>query len=229
MNLLAFDTSTEACAVGLLAGGVRRGRFELTPRRHTDCVLPWCDDLLAQAGLAKSGLQAIAVGIGPGAFTGVRLGVSLAQGMALALDLPVVPVSTLAAIAQAQDHDGPIAVVMDARMGECYAGFYQKRDGIVVALAPERLLAPEALVLPADGDWIGAGSAFGAYAERLPSAFTSALGRIDAEALPQPEALLQLGEYGFHAGLALAPERIEPTYLRDKVALTLDERQKANP
>ena len=227
MNLLAFDTSTEACAVGLLADGVRRGRFELTPRRHTDCVLPWCDDLLAQAGLAKSGLHALAVGIGPGAFTGVRLGVSLAQGMALALGIPVVPVSTLAAIAQAQDHDGPVAVVMDARMGECYAGFYRKRDGIAVALAPERLLAPEDLALPVDGDWIGAGSAFSAYAARLPSAFTSALGRIEAEALPQPEALLQLGEYGFRTGLALAPERIEPTYLRDKVALTLDERGRA--
>ena len=226
MNLLAFDTSTEACAVGLLAGGVRHGRFELTPRRHTDCVLPWCDELLAQAGLAKSGLQAIAVGVGPGAFTGVRLGVSLAQGMALALGLPVVPVSTLAAIAQAQDHDGPIAVVMDARMGECYAGFYQKRDGVVTALAPERLLAPEDLVLPSEGDWIGAGSAFSAYAARLPAAFSAALRRIDAEALPRPAALLQLGEYGVRAGLAVAPERVEPTYLRDKVALTLDERSR---
>lgn len=229
MNLLAFDTSTEACAVGLLAGGVGRGRFELTPRRHTDCVLPWCDELLAQAGVAKSGLQAVAVGVGPGAFTGVRLGVSLAQGMALALGIPLVPVSTLAAIAQAQDHDGPIAVVMDARMGECYAGFYQKRDGIAVALAPERLLAPEALALPSGGDWIGAGSGFGAYAARLPAAFSAAMGRIDAEALPQPAALLALGEYGLRAGLALPPERIEPTYLRDKVALTLDERAKPTP
>ena len=227
MNLLAFDTSTEACAVGLLADGAGRGRFELTPRRHTDCVLPWCDELLVQAGVAKSGLQAVAVGVGPGAFTGVRLGVSLAQGMALALGIPLVPVSTLAAIAQAQDHDGPIAVVMDARMGECYAGFYQKRDGIAVALAPERLLAPEDLVLPVDGDWIGAGSAFSAYAVRLPAAFSAAMGCIDAEALPQPEALLQLGEYGFRAGLAVAPERTEPTYLRDKVALTLDERGRA--
>ena len=227
MNLLAFDTSTEACAVGLSAGGVHAGRFGLTPRRHTDCVLPWCDALLAQAGLAKSDLQAIAVGIGPGAFTGVRLGVSLAQGMALALGLPVVPVSTLAAIAQAQPHDGPIAVVMDARMGECYVGFYRKRDGVATALAPERLLAPEDAVLPADGDWIGAGSGFSAYAARLPAAFRAAMQRIDAEALPQPAALLALGEYGLRAGLAVAPQRIEPTYLRDKVALTLDERNRA--
>lgn len=224
MNLLVIDTSTEACAVGVAAGGRRFGRFELTPRRHTECVLPWSDALLAEAGLSKSDLQAIGVGIGPGAFTGVRLAVSLAQGMALGLNLPVVPVSTLAAIAQAQEHDGPIAVVMDARMGECYVGYFQKRDGIAEALAPECLLKPEQIALPCEGDWVGAGSAFGAYAAQLPPAFIGALRRISTEALPQPEALLQLAEYGFRNGWAVAPEQIEPAYLRDKVALTTAER-----
>ncbi|WP_297800759.1 tRNA (adenosine(37)-N6)-threonylcarbamoyltransferase complex dimerization subunit type 1 TsaB [Arenimonas sp. GDDSR-1] len=224
MNLLVLDTSTEACAVGVAAGGRHFGRFELTPRRHTDCVLPWSDQLLAQAGLSKSALQAIGVGIGPGAFTGVRLAVSLAQGMALALNLPVVPISTLAAIAQAQDHDGPMAVAMDARMGECYVGYYQKRQGIAEALVPERLLKPDDIALPFAGDWIGVGSAFGAYAALLPTAFTAVLQRIDADALPQPEALLQLTEFAYQNGRGLPPEQIEPTYLRDKVALTLVER-----
>ena len=224
MNLLVIDTSTEACAVGVAAGNVHHGRFELTPRRHTECVLPWSEQLLAKAGLEKTDLQAIGVGIGPGGFTGVRLAVSLAQGMALALNLPVLPISTLAAIAQAQEHDGPIAVVMDARMGECYVGYFQKRDGIAEALAPECLLKPEQIALPCEGDWIGAGSALGAYAGQLPAAFTGAMQRIDAAALPQPEALLQLAAYGFNSGLARAPEQIEPAYLRDKVALTLVER-----
>ena len=209
MNLLVIDTSTEACAVGVAAGNVHHGRFELTPRRHTECVLPWSEQLLAKAGLEKTDLQAIGVGIGPGAFTGVRLAVSLAQGMALALNLPVLPISTLAAIAQAQEHDGPIAVVMDARMGECYVGYFQKRDGIAEALAPECLLKPEQIALPCEGDWIGAGSALGAYAGQLPAAFTGAMQRIDAAALPQPEALLQLAAYGFNSGLARAPEYIE--------------------
>ena len=224
MNLLVLDTSTEACAVGVAAAGVHYGRFELTPRRHTECVLPWSEQLLAQAGLDKSELQAIGVGIGPGAFTGVRLAVSLAQGMALGLGIPLVPLSTLAAIAQAQTHDGPIAVAMDARMGECYVGFYRKQDGIAHALVPERLLKPEDITLPFDGEWIGAGSAFAAYEKRLPPAFTGALQRIDGSALPQPEALLQLAAYGFNTGLARAPEQIEPAYLRDKVALTTAER-----
>jgi tRNA threonylcarbamoyladenosine biosynthesis protein TsaB len=224
MNLLVIDTSTEACAVGVSAGDRHFGRFELTPRRHTDCVLPWSGQLLADAGLSKSDLQAIGVGIGPGGFTGVRLAVSLAQGMALALNLPVLPISTLAAIAQAQEHDGPIAVVMDARMGECYVGYFQKRDGIAQALAPEALLKPDEITLPFEGEWIGVGSAFGAYAGQLAAAFTGAMQRIDAAALPQPEALLQLAAYGFNSGLARAPEYIQPAYLRDKVALTLAER-----
>ena len=224
MNLLVFDTSTEACAVGVASGNLHHGRFELTPRRHTECVLPWSEQLLAKADLEKTDLQAIGVGIGPGAFTGVRLAVSLAQGMALALNLPVVPVSTLAAIAQAQDHDGPIAVAMDARMGECYVGYYRKRDGIAEVLAPEGLLKPDEITLPFEGDWIGVGSAFGAYAAQLPAAFTGAMHRIDAAALPQPEALLQLAAFGFNAGLARPPEQIEPAYLRDKVALTIAER-----
>ena len=224
MNLLVLDTSTEACAVGVAAGGGHYRRFELTPRRHTECVLPWSEQLLAQAGLDKTDLHAIGVGIGPGAFTGVRLAVSLAQGMALGLGIPLVPVSTLAAIAQAQTHDGPIAVAMDARMGECYVGFYRKQDGIAHALVPERLLKPEDITLPFDGEWVGAGSAFAAYEKQLPPAFTGALRRIDGSALPQPEALLQLAAYGFKTGLARAPEQIEPAYLRDKVALTTAER-----
>lgn len=225
MKLLGFDTSTEACAVGVLSEEVIFSRFEMTPRRHTECVLPWSDDLLAEAGLKKSQLDAIAVGIGPGAFTGVRLAVSLAQGLALGLDIPVLGVSTLACIAQACAHDGPIAVLMDARMGECYVGFYQKCDGIALALAPEQLLAPEAIQLPFAGDWMAVGSGLSSYADRLPADVLSQLSHSDSTALPHADALLQLASHDFKAGLARAPEHIEPAYLRDKVALTIKERE----
>ena len=94
MKLLAIETATEACSVALWIDGDVRERFEIAPRRHTELVLPWSDELLAQAGIAKSQLDAIVVGRGPGAFTGVRLAIALAQGMALALDRPVVAVST---------------------------------------------------------------------------------------------------------------------------------------
>ena len=99
MRLLAIETATEACSVAVLVDGAVIERFEIAPRRHTELVLPWADALLAEAGIAKSQLDAIAVGRGPGAFTGVRLAIALAQGIALALDRPLLPVSTLAALA----------------------------------------------------------------------------------------------------------------------------------
>jgi tRNA threonylcarbamoyladenosine biosynthesis protein TsaB len=91
MKLLAFETATEACSVALLVDGDVRERFEIAPRRHAELALPWAEGLLADAGIARSQLDAVAVGRGPGAFTGVRLAISLAQGIALALDRPVVP------------------------------------------------------------------------------------------------------------------------------------------
>lgn len=225
MNILGFDTSTEACAVGVYHNGTVFSRNELTPRRHTECVLPWSEQLLEHAKLTKQDLDAIAVGIGPGAFTGVRLAVSLAQGMALGLSIPVIGVSTLACIAQACQHDGPIAVLMDARMDECYLGFYQKQDGVVVALAPEQLLAPENVQLPSTGNWIGVGSGFSSYADRLPAPFVDSMLCIDAMALPNAEALLHIAARDFKAGKQQLPELIQPSYLRDKVALTIKERE----
>lgn len=225
MNILGFDTSTEACAVAVITDVECVSRFELTPRRHTECVLPWSEELLAQVGLQKTQLHAIAVGVGPGAFTGVRLAVSLAQGMALGLSLPLIGVSTLACIAQSCTHDGPIAVLMDARMDECYVGFYQKQQGIVKALAPEQLLAPETICLPFAGEWMAVGSGLANYAERLPADLLNQFTRSDSTALPHADALLQIAAHDFIAGLALAPEQIQPTYLRDKVALTIKERE----
>ena len=225
MNILGFDTSTEACAVGVITDVECVSRFELTPRRHTECVLPWSEELLAQAEIDKTQLHAIAVGVGPGAFTGVRLAVSLAQGMALGLSLPLVGVSSLACIAQSCQHDGPIAVLMDARMDECYVGFYQKQQGIVKAIAPEQLLAPEIISLPFSGDWIAVGTGLSSYAERLPVALLSHFSHIDSTALPKADALLQIAVRDFKAGLALAPEQIQPAYLRDKVALTIKQRE----
>lgn len=225
MKILGFDTSTEACSVGLYYNDNITSRTELTPRRHTECVLPWSEQLLEQAGCNKHELDAIAVGIGPGAFTGVRLAVSIAQGMALGLNIPVVAVSTLACIAQACRHDGPIAVLIDARMDECYVGFYQKKEGLVHAIAPEQLLAPENIQLPFAENWIGVGSGFASYANRIPSAVQSQMRCIDGNALPQAEALLYIAIAAFSAGKACAPEMIEPSYLRDRVALTIKERE----
>src|SRR5690606_35028072 len=99
VKLLAFELATEACSVALWVDGEVHERFEIAPRRHAELALPWADAVLAEAGIARSGLDAIAIGRGPGAFTGVRLAIAIGQGIALALDRPIVPVSTLAALA----------------------------------------------------------------------------------------------------------------------------------
>ena len=151
MKLLAIETSTEACSVAVLADGQVFARHELAPRRHTQLVLPWADELLAEAGLRKSQLDAIAVGRGPGAFTGVRLAIALVQGLALALDRPVLPVSTLAVLAMQGQGDDILAAI-DARMGEVYLGeFARDADGLVTATGEEIICPPARAPLPAAG------------------------------------------------------------------------------
>ena len=136
MKLLAFETATEACSVALYLDGEVRERFEVAPRRHAELALPMAQALLDEAGIARAQLDAIAVGRGPGAFTGVRLAIALAQGIALALDRPVVPVSTLAVLAAGAPADGParILAAIDARMGEVYAGAFGRQGAALVAL-----------------------------------------------------------------------------------------------
>src|SRR4029079_3140202 len=104
-NLLAIDTATEACSAALLLDDTLIERSEIAPRRHAELILPMIESLLAEAGIGRRQLRGIAGGRGPGAFTGVRLAISVAQGLALGLDVPVVPVSSLAALA----HDAPAA------------------------------------------------------------------------------------------------------------------------
>ena len=225
MKLLAFETATEACSVALWVDGEVRERFEIAPRRHTDLALPWAEELLAAAGVRKSQLDAIACGRGPGAFTGVRLAVALVQGLGLALDRPVLGISTLAALAfdaAAQPGDRILAAI-DARMGEVYVGAFDRTADGVRAMSPERLARPQDFEL--DGEWLGVGTGFDAEKGVLRTRV--ALSRVDATALPHAAAIARLAADAFERGEAIAPERLEPAYLRDKVALTLAEQGKA--
>lgn len=250
MKLLAFETATEACSVALWIDGAVRERFEVAPRRHAELALPWAEALLSEAGIAKSQLDAIAVGRGPGAFTGVRLGVALAQGIALALDRPVVAISTLQVLAagaekgsesfsakktsesdvlRAENDSDPfssprILAAIDARMGEVYAAAFACSGGEPVACSAETVSAPDAIELPGEQDgWIGVGTGFAAVEGRLADRLRSRLAQVDAAALPHAGDLARLAATAFTRGEVLAPERVEPAYLRDNVALTLAE------
>ena len=243
MKLLAFETATEACSVALWIDGEVRERFGIAPRQHAELALPWAEQLLADAGVARSQLDAIAVGRGPGAFTGVRLAVALAQGIALALDRPVVPVSTLAVLAlQAASFPSPlvgegarrageganILAAIDARMGEIYVATFERDGDSLVSTSDEIVIAPAQYELPQGEGWIGVGTGFAAVDGTLQSRFADRFARIDATALPHASDVARLGAIAFERGQALAPERVEPAYLRNNVALTLAE-QRARP
>ena len=235
MKLLAIETSTEACSVALWIDDQCRERFEIAPRRHTELVLPWADALLADAGIAKSSLDAIAVGRGPGAFTGVRLAVALAQGLALALDKPVVAVSTLAALAlqasvftEASGDNSGVMAAIDARMGELYLGLFERdAEQLLRPLRDEWMARPDAVEKPAGKHWYGVGSGFDATEGTLRAVMAESLLQCDGKALPHAADIARLAVLAWHRGEAIAPELLAPAYLRDKVALTLAEQGRA--
>ena len=125
MKILALDTSTEACSAALLIDTEIHQRYEVAPREHGALILPMIETLLSEAGCAPTQLDALAFGRGPGAFVGVRIATGVAQGIAFAADLPVIPVSSLAAMAQSVEH-GNVYSAIDARMNEVYWGAYRK-------------------------------------------------------------------------------------------------------
>lgn len=244
MKLLAFETATEACSVAVWIDGEVSERFELAPRRHAELSLPWAEQLLAEAGIARSQLDAIAVGRGPGAFTGVRLAIAIGQGIALALDRPIVPVSTLAALAMraavpagavaSDTRDGispvqarlRILAAIDARMNEVYVGRFELREGEAIALGDETIAAPDAVELLETGrDWRGVGTGFDALGGLLRQRLSSCLRSVDAEALPHAADIARLAASAYARGGAIAPELVEPAYLRNNVALTIAEQQ----
>ncbi len=217
-TLLALDTATEACSVALLHEGRVYSHYEVIPRLHAQRLLPMIQDLLAEAGVALSAVEAIAFGRGPGAFTGVRIAVGVVQGLAFALQRPVLPISNLAVLAQRahREHGAmQVAAAIDARMDEVYWGCYRLEQGQMRLIGSEAVLPPEQARLPRDaqGDWFGAGTGWG-YAERLPVTPVAQ----DAGMLPHAEDLLRLAEYAWQRGEAVEAEHAQPVYLRDKVA-----------
>lgn len=233
-NLIAIETATEACSAALDIEGRIIERSEIAPRRHAELILPMIESLLAEAGISRAQLDAIAVGRGPGAFTGVRLAIAVAQGLALALDVPVVPVSSLAALAQdAPDAGAPILAVVDARMGEVYAGAFRRGEGgLVEAIGEESVGPASALALPhhahASGtQWCVVGSGWDAYRDALAARLPAPPAFADGARFPQASAVARLAAPQFAAGLGVPPEQALPVYLRDKVALTLAEQRAA--
>ena len=227
MNLLAIETATESCSVALLAGDRLVERSEIAPRRHAELLLPMCEDVLAEAGIERRDLDAIAVGRGPGAFTGVRLAVSAAQGMALALGIPVVPVSSLAALAmQAPDNGVDVLAVIDARMGEVYAGLFRRVDGRIELIGEETVGRADALVLPDAMALNVIGTGWSSYRDALAAILSQPPLWAEGERYPQAADIARLAAPVAAAGGGVVADQVLPVYLRDKVALTLAEQRR---
>jgi tRNA threonylcarbamoyladenosine biosynthesis protein TsaB len=242
MKLLAVDTATEACSAALFVDSEVVERFELAPKEHTQLILPMIDSLMAEAGLRPKDLDALAFGCGPGSFTGVRIATGIIQGIAFGADLPVVPVSTLAAIAQDFfDREGKVQgarrqaqgefvstniafTAMDARMGEIYWGVYQRDQLGFAGLIGKEVVTPAELVEFPQLTGVGVGSGWGVYKDTLMSRLEGLVSHCEVDFLPRAGAIAKLGVHGFNQGLAVSVEQAMPVYLRDKVAKKESER-----
>lgn len=222
MKLLALDTATEACSAALSIDGEIISRYVLAPREHAHTIIPMMDELMAEAGISLSQLDAIAFGRGPGSFTGVRVAASLTQGVAYGAGLPVVPVSTLATLAQAaieEEGSSHVLSAIDARMQEVYWGEYRKDEQGYATLAGKEQVIPPGKVPMSDGnDFVGIGSGWQTYADELKNRLGSRVSKTMPEALPQARYVARLAALYFKQGLTVkAPEAL-PVYLRDNVA-----------
>lgn len=191
MNLLAIDTALEACSVGVSAGAGPVFRSEIIGRGHAERLMGMVTEAMAEAVLAFSGLERIAVTVGPGSFTGVRVGIAAARGLALVVGCPVVGIGTLAVHAEsAREIVGtkPVLAALDARRGEVYA---QSFDGAGQALGPAEVGSPSDFAARSGGDILLAGSGAPLVAASIGAAAASRV--VHIRSAPDIATLLRLG------------------------------------
>jgi len=228
-RILALDSSTEACSAALLNDDRVLQRYADAPRAHTRLLLPMVDELLAEANLRLEDLDAIAFGRGPGSFTGIRIATSMAQGLAFAVDKPLLAISTLAALAQGLSEIHPqsinpdiILAAIDARMAEIYWAAYRLDADGLVSLCGEENLSPPAQInlkalsdLPDNAIIYAAGSGW-EYADQIP--LHCRIRKCYPALLPNAIHIARLAARDFRNGLGQTAEDALPVYLRDKVA-----------
>lgn len=216
MKLLAFDTSSSACSLALLINNEVITLHRSAPMQQAQLILPMIDELLLMANIKLNQLDAIAFGCGPGSFTGVRIATSVAQGLGFSFNLPLIPISSLAALAQSAFVDlgwKDLLVAVDARIQEIYWGAYRvDTNGLVQLMGKEMVCPPAEFSVPEDAEWYGVGNAWEVYS--LPYQPI----QIDATRLPMATGILDLARHKYQNQEWVKPEYALPTYLRDDVA-----------
>jgi tRNA threonylcarbamoyladenosine biosynthesis protein TsaB len=220
VNILAIDTSSPACVLGLQLGGERYTDVRQSERSHSRDILPAIESLLAKADTTLAQLDCIVFGQGPGSFTGLRIAVGVVQGLAFGLEIPVVPVSSLACLAQAQYRNHNIrrsVVVLHARKEEVYLGVYEVTEDIVRLVGKESVTDVSDITQVLSGDWSGVGDGW-ILREQMEMKFGIAMQSIITDVFPDPEALLDLGVNGYKQGHTVSAIDARPEYLREVVA-----------
>ncbi len=216
--ILAIDASTEACSVALQVNNATAHRFELCPQQHSQRILPMVDEVLNELNVKLGELDAIAFGCGPGSFTGVRISIGVAQGLAFGADLPMVGISTLEAMAYgAVSRFGQTKVVaaIDARMGEIYTAEFAAEQGNFCRLSNDAVVAPEQAQFSLDADICAVGTGWQTYGEQLKTAFSS-VGDVGI-LYPDAQDMLPLAQKALAQGLQVSAEQAQPVYVRDTV------------
>ena len=232
MKILAIDTATEACSVALAIDRVSNidQLLKITPSGHSDLVLGMVNELLRKHGTSLKDLDAVAVDIGPGSFTGLRIGIGVAQGLAYGAGLPVIGIGSLDVLA-AQCPDGVTVPAIDARMKQIYWGVYEQRRGVPARMAGPFVASPNEVdtvltEITSSGPFNGSesdlkifslGSGWDQYAESLPD--TIAGKSVIAIDNKMPQAL-QVAELALKADSAAycSPLELTASYVRNEVA-----------
>lgn len=222
LTLLAVETATDACSVAVCLDGRIFEEFAVIPRQHTRQIFLMMDKLLANVGIVPAQIDALAFGQGPGSFTGLRVAASIVQGIAAALRRPVIPVSTLNALAQGvyrKFRKEQVFSCLDARMGEVYGGFYQFSPVTqqMAAFSAEFVANPSTVSFPEKVRWFGAGNGCKAYL----SVLEQKIGFLEEPKLfefyPSAYDVATLAITRFQRGEFVSPEQALPVYLRDTV------------
>lgn len=228
-KILALDTSTIACSAALMIDNEISEEFIVAPMQHAQQILPMIERLLKKGDISFAQLDAIAFGRGPGSFTGVRIAASVVQGLAFSHDIPVIPISTLAAVAQGMFRlyqANQVLVALDARMEEVYWGVYEA-DGnkLMRPIAPEQVTAPNLVRVSAelllDKQWVGAGDGWASYQNELKQNLSNGtIKTIFPQEYPHAYDIAILGKAAWNKGLAVMAADAIPVYLRDNVTFT---------
>jgi len=228
VNYLALDASTEACSVALQLDGKISASYELCPQSHSLRLLPMIDDLLKDAGIELADIDALIFGQGPGSFTGVRIGVGVAQGLAFSANLPVVGVSSLQAMAQQayiKHGEKQVIAAIDARMSEVYNGYYTLDEHNIMQAQQDEAVTPpehlaEQLSKVLNGSFYAVGTGWDAYSEKLDEKLLSLKSNDGSPDIlfPSAEAMLAIGVVKLEQGQGVSAEQAQPVYVRDTVS-----------